>query len=301
MHPVRSRTSHLLRWASALGFTALHGGVFAFNCGPNALTYAVTDINNVTTGFRCVVYTYHGLSHGAPDFEFTWYGEGRKGGQSYRHIGAACATAEVCNPPHARAIYISGNGESLTGQALGLRPIVTEASAAPATIRLEGDWNETWRRVSNLSFVPMPPPTTCGPALDTYEVRARNANGPGPVAGLRCVERSSSQFVWYGVGQWPNQGTYAHLGFGTSYVAGGATRRTGGAADLCDGSIGQACSRYPFSTLQLAASTYYQGFEVTGSWNEWWLRPGSYPPPVVPEPPPPRVCERRPYLPQCQR
>ena len=288
-HPSLARTRRL---AFGLLLFGVHLSSSAFNCGSNHSTYALLNADGTIAGVRCVfIQSLAKNAIGEADFEIRWYGEGQSPGQSYRQIGYASSYyVKPVSSYSSAAMYISGNGETRSGQVAGLPvPSVSGTVSPPETIAFGAPWNETWRLLIFADYTPLAPPNTCGDGLDTFEVRARKTSGRGlgPVVGFRCLWRPFfSGGQWYGVGQWPGQQPYRHLGIRYDVYP------VGDALDICEGT----CKKVPPNSLKFSdAGPNYDGFRVTGAWNEYWIRPGTY---TEPDPLPP-ACKQRPNLPQC--
>jgi len=130
---LRRRTLTWLKHTLGPLLLALCGTSWAFNCGPHALTYAVNDDTGAPVGIRCVRYSFLGVDQALINCEFTWYGEGRWGDRSYRHIGQAMQNNAIVSPGVGFAADISGNGEFFSGGACGtLRPDGGAQSTMPA-------------------------------------------------------------------------------------------------------------------------------------------------------------------------
>ena len=280
---LRGCTGSWARRCLALLVVAFHGSSFAHDCGPNLLTYSATDAASSATGIRCVQYKFNGVDQsGAAQFDLTWYGEGKHGADVFRQLGFGCNAFGVCDHA-ATGAFISGNGETKVGKfkiSLG----VAESSDRPSRIDVTGDITETWTRVDTVDYVPLPPPSQCGPALEVFEVRAVRSS-PGPIAGTRCLFRddtvnSGNGAAWYGVGNWPGQtGGYAHLGAGT--LNRWKNLSVGQASDICSSATAANCHSYPPGSLSFTKlSTLYKGYKVDGAWHEYWFRPGTYKDPV---------------------
>lgn len=127
-----------------------------FRCGPHTLTYFVKSDEGPVAGIRCVkVVNNH---------SFAWYGEGRWGSLSYRHVGYAAGdnfNGGVRFWGSMADIY--GNGESYQGfynQNLNFEassPI--DGPVRPETIKILSPWKEIWYLAGyseNVPYEPLP-------------------------------------------------------------------------------------------------------------------------------------------------
>ena len=262
-----------LRKVFVAAFFIFSEATLAFNCGPHTLTYVVTSANGSPAGIRCVKLEFGGVDHGMPQYELYWYGEGKWGNASYRHVGFGAQNYGVNNPGTGFAADIYGNGETFNGRATNLGIRIVEVSHAPSKIVITGAWNETWSLTQNVQYTALPNPTVCGSNFETYKVRA--SGGIGPVMGLRCVisDLRYKLSVWYGTGSWGGGGIYKHLGMVLPLYGlglGPTVARYGQASDLCDSSVGQSCNTFPTRSIIFTPTSDMQGFNLTGAWNENW-------------------------------
>ena len=280
-----------------------------FKCGGTFLTYEVgspgSDLTPPCTqdnpcgptGVRCVKYDPGGNEL------FVWYGEGKHGQRSYRHVGIAINATEF-SPITGRAGDIYGNGEDYNNNVTGLNFQIEGNWPSPDRIRVTGTWQELWKRVDTANYTPLPSrPAECGDNFVKYT--ASSASG-GPGTGLRCVLHALGSAVgssdegtppyttvWFGNGRWGAQ-TYTHVGRVTitnppNQVSGDGPAGTGEAFDICDPRLGQFCNSVPLNSLRFAyrtfrcgsgehgvpATTRPYGYHVEGqNWNENWTKQG---------------------------
>jgi hypothetical protein len=159
---MKSRIFLLAICLVALGSYTLPTTARAVACGPHMLTYAVHGSDGVpASGLRCVKVYWHSPDGRSADFD--WYGEGNWGRGSYRHIGTGYTYRGEFGSL-ARAADIFGNGETFSAVSRNLIPEVAVGNwPAPQEIRIWGDWDEIWRLVTDINYVPLPLPTVCGP------------------------------------------------------------------------------------------------------------------------------------------
>jgi hypothetical protein len=229
----------------------------AFQCGANLVTYRVRSLSNGQAGgIRCVKFTEGSIDGSTP--RFAWYGEGRWGNRSYRHVGHAfrhplkVATLRV---GYASDIY--GNGEYANGNFNG--NLTIQVINNGQKIKVTGAWNEEWIKESSVNYKPLPTMKTCGSNFAAYQVSDLTGQRQG--TGVRCVlQLGPSTQTWFGNGQW-NGTTYSHLGTlsGLSGV---------GASDLCNSAFGAVCGQYDYGSLNL--TPFDGGYDVTGAWRERW-------------------------------
>jgi hypothetical protein len=201
---------------------------------------------------------------------FAWYGEGRWDGIVYRHVGHAFASPDASRPNtyHAFATDMYGNGETVQGDYFG-GFVMTVLDRD--TIQVSQGWNETWKRVPSVGYIPLPPPTNCGQYFDQYSVQsldsysARYSRKPVKTRqgqGVRCVLKSgATNTTWLGFGTW-NGAYYMHLATGAA--------RGFGASDFCS-SPQDICNEAPYGTLRKRISQTWKKTVVDG-WNEIWLK-----------------------------
>ncbi|WP_246275813.1 WD40 repeat domain-containing protein, partial [Brasilonema bromeliae] len=220
----------------------------------NLLTYVVKARDHrVGTGIRCVKFSDGG---GNTIPSLAWYGEGKWGGKTYRHVGHAFYNNGKLI---GSASNIYGNGEDINGnfdKNLDVK-IVNQS-----TIRVKdasGVWNEEWKKQdSPIKYEPLPMPNTCGGHFDEYKVSDLKSSRQGGY-GLRCILRvGAKNTTWFGNGKWEDT-IYTHLGTLSS--------KGYGADDICY-TRDQFCNTFEYGLLKL---THNSGdFEVTGSWSEKW-------------------------------
>ncbi|MEA5504786.1 hypothetical protein VB735_17045 [Halotia wernerae UHCC 0503] len=221
-----------------------------FSCGRYLRTYIVKPLDNRKgTGIRCVKF-----SEGKPGTtvpRLAWYGEGKWGSATYRHIGQAIyRNSNLVG----FASDIHGNGENTNNNFPGNLKVQVLGS----TIRVTGAWNEEWQLVRATNYNPLPRPRTCGGYFDQYKVSDLAGNRRG--SGLRCVLRvGPNNTTWFGNGNWGGS-TYSHIG----------TRSFNGhgAADICGAGFGPICNTFSWGSLKL--NPVPGGFDVTGAWSEKW-------------------------------
>jgi hypothetical protein len=241
-----------------------------FSCGPYMETYVVSSPDFFWgEGIRCVKWNLEART-GARVPAFAWYGEGRWDGIVYRHVGHAFASPDASRPNtyHAFATDMYGNGETVQGDYFG-GFVITVLDRD--TIQVSQGWNETWKRVPSVGYIPLPPPTTCGQYFDQYSVQsldsysARYSRKPVKTRqgqGVRCVLKSgATNTTWLGFGTW-NGAYYMHLATGAA--------RGFGASDFCS-SPQDICNEAPYGTLRKRISQTWKKTVVDG-WNEIWLK-----------------------------
>ena len=156
---------------------------------------------------------------------------------------------------------MTGNGEEYHNAATGTLDIEVVAGdwPAPDKIEVRGGWFEDWTRVEATTYAPLPPPTTCGPYFDEYQL---DTPPDRPGSGLRCfLGNTGNRTTWYGNGEWGGT-RYTHIG--TLGVSG-----HGEARDLCGPAFGAFCGMTPPQSLHFSTATPRR-FGVTGAWNEQW-------------------------------
>jgi hypothetical protein len=242
-----------------------------FSCGPYALTYRVTSLSTGEFGgVRCVR-----VLTGDPIF--VWYGEGRWGGNPYRHLGMAY---HVENFPLgtrtlvAAASDMYGNGEAFNNSFPG--NLIPEYDPnewpAPRVIRMKGAWNEQWTLVSGVDHTALPRPQVCGSNFDQY--LAFDLGGVRRGLGLRCMLRVGPNNVlplirpFFSNGDW-NGTTYTNLGLYNDEVFPITGHTTGSAVDLCGPAFGSFCNQFPLRSVTFTPVSP-RGFNVTEAWNEVW-------------------------------
>jgi hypothetical protein len=237
----------------------------SFSCGPLTPTYEVRDFNNRVVGIRCVKYF-------PVNDTVVWYGEGRWGSLTYRHLGMASGHPENFGYFGA-AGDLPGNGAIANNFASYVTIAFTGNWPAPDVIHAGGNWNETWRKVKYTTYEPLPKPQSCSSiSFDYYE--ARDAFEGATDSGIRCVLRTGGLFrPWFGTGQWSNI-SYTHIGLGSFPTNGGAAG-SAGATDLCG--LGQFCGEAVMGSLHIQAlyewlnrHWVFDGFQISGAWNEFW-------------------------------
>jgi hypothetical protein len=282
-----------LRTAKAMAIGVLATGLLAeityaqnFKCGSDLLTYEVVSSDH--QGIRCVRYD-------PQDAElFVWYGEGRRGQRTYRHVGIAFRGGADIGTTGRAADMTTGNGEDFNNNVTGLVFVADGSWPRPSMITVTGSWNEQWNlRTDGVNYYPLPMPTSCGQNFAQYDV---GSLGGVEGSGLRCVLRTPGtqptqleegsapyQTAWFGNGNWQGR-TYAHIGrlsidrgdLGTGSPAG-----TGRASDICDPHFGQICNSSPPDPLKFsyrdcrvgALPTEFTGYSVGGPWKERWTLP----------------------------
>jgi hypothetical protein len=228
----------------------------SFQCGSDLVTYRVRSLNNGQDGgIRCVKFT-----EGSPDGStprFAWYGEGRWGNASYRHVGHAFRHPVNGTLRIGYASDIYGNGENASANFDG--NLKMKVLNQGKRIQVTGAWNEEWIRVGNVDYTPLPTLQTCGSNFAEYQVSDLTGQRQG--SGVRCVlQLGPSKQTWFGNGQW-NGTHYSHLG--TLSGLNGV-----GASDLCDSSFGSTCGSFGYGSLKLTPSD--GGYVVNGDWSEQW-------------------------------
>jgi len=265
------------------------GAEAAFACGPDLATYEVRAANgSPAPGVRCVRFVNRQ--------SFAWYGEGRWGSSTYRHLGYAVGPAEVITGPGnsftGYAADFHGNGETTSGNFPGTldmripnppaQPAWNETNP-PREIRVGGAWREVWvlRAGSVSGWSSLPPVQRCGPHLEAYAVsvgtnddRVRQVVPGSSSWGVRCLLNADGKqpAAWYGEGAWGGN-DYRHLG--TAFF--GLLGASWGAADICQPSFrvparATFCGAARFGDLQLRRANADRSVRVTGAWNEWWDR-----------------------------
>jgi hypothetical protein len=260
-----------------------------FKCGGDLLTYDVVSLDHVPGyGVRCLWY------NGQSPENFVWYGEGRWGQRTYRHVGIAFQDAD--SGPIGQAADLAGG--DFNNNVTGLIFHATNGSwPSPNVIQVTGVWNELWTlRPNGVNYSPLPRPTACGDNFVAYNVSSLSGI---PGSGLRCVLRmpgtqliqeGSPPYVtaWFGNGQWEGR-SYSHIGriSVTRGVPPNQEQRiiagSGEATDICDPRFGQFCNSAPANSLQfvyrLCRSTTpppppvtfdFAGYDVIRAWNEHW-------------------------------
>jgi hypothetical protein len=230
----------------------------AYNCGPHLYTYQVRSLANTPgNGVRCVKFGEGHPGNMLP--AFAWTGEGRWQGSSYRHVGHAYGEPDGGLVGYASDI--SGNGEAFSNNFNGNLQISTSGGPIPATIRVQGAWNEEWALVRGANYVPIVPALIkrCGPYFHQFTVNDLGGDRQG--RGIRCMLQVGPQpnVTWFGQGTWSGA-TYSHLGT--------MAHNGYGASDVCDGRFA-ICNVFPWGSLSFTPN-FLGGFDVTGSWNERW-------------------------------
>lgn len=225
-----------------------------FTCAPKLRTYIVKSLSTGEFGgVRCV--KFNPTTSGSSIPRLAWYGEGRWGSNTYRHVGHGFISGSKIV---GYASDINGNGEHTNANFPGNLNITIVNGYK---IRVTGAWNEEWNYTDTpVNYTPLSRPAKCGGYFDEYRVSdlAGSRNG----RGLRCVLRVGVRnTTWFGNGDW--EGTnYSHLG----------TRSQGGygAADICAAPFGPTCNHFLAGSLKL--TTVSGGFNVTGAWSEKWRK-----------------------------
>jgi hypothetical protein len=260
------KASLLALMTTGCGLPLLQTAAYSqFTCGPYTTTYFVKGYTDQPVGIRCLKF----IPRSTPGFEaqdrVIWYGEGRWGTFTYRHLGFAAASGTGFR---GSAGDLPGNGA--IADYFSPDVVLTPVSGnwpAPETILVWGNWNETWYRAPSVNYIPLPRPQYCGTYFDDYEAATGLFGDP---IGIRCVLRVSGTLrPWFGNG--PN---YTHIGVGNLPTTRWSTG-SGGATDLCG--LGPACRDYPQGQLRFARRYEYAGggylflgFQVSGAWNEFW-------------------------------
>src|SRR5205823_2642327 len=141
--------------------------------------YDVVSLENVPgSGVRCLWY------NGQSPENFVWYGEGRWGQRTYRHVGIAFQDPD--SGPIGRAADLAGG--DFNNNVTGVMFHVTQGSwPNPSVIQLTGAWHEQWTlRPGGVYYSPLPRLTACGDNFVAYNVSSL-AGVPG--SGLRCALR----------------------------------------------------------------------------------------------------------------
>jgi hypothetical protein len=231
----------------------------SFTCAPHLLTFVVRPLDNRQgTGIRCVK-----IGEGTPSStrlpRLAWYGEGKWAGATYRHLG--------------HAFY---RGSNLVGSASDFKEdihnnfnqnlkveLAAGTWANPTQIRVTGAWNETWTRVNQANYSPLPRPTSCGGFFDEYKVSDLNGTRQG--RGIRCVLNvGQKNTTWFGNGWWGEvNNTYSHVGTRAS--------KGYGASDICKTPFGPTCNNFGWGSLKLTPVAP-SGFDVTVAWSEKWRK-----------------------------
>jgi hypothetical protein len=224
----------------------------SFSCGPHVRTYVVRPLDNRQgVGIRCVKFSEGKPGTAIP--RLAWYGEGKWGGSTYRHVGQAIYRGRNLV---GFASDIHGNGEDINNNFPG--NLQVQVLGGGSTIRVTGGWNEEWRLVNSTNYRPLSRPRTCGGYFDQYQVSDLTGGRNGD--GLRCVLRvGPKNTTWFGNGNWEGS-TYSHLG----------TRSFNGhgAGDLCGNNFGAICNTFGWGSLKLTPVP--GGINVTGAWSEKW-------------------------------
>ncbi len=225
-----------------------------FTCAPHLRTYVVKSLSTGEFGgVRCVKFISTKPGSNIP--RLAWYGEGRWGGNTYRHVGHGLIRGSKIV---GYASDINGNGEDANGNFPGNLNIKIISGHK---IQVTGAWDEEWNYTDTaVNYTPLSRPTKCGGYFDEYRVSDLVGSRNG--RGLRCVLRVGARnMTWFGNGEWEGT-TYSHLG----------TRSTGGygAADICAAPFGPTCNNFSFGSLKL--TTVSGGFNVTGAWSEKWRK-----------------------------
>ena len=223
-----------------------------FSCNSDSrsglLTYVVKALDNrVGSGIRCVKFSDGG---GSTIPVLAWYGEGRWGSKTYRHVGHAFYNNRRII---SSASNIHGNGEDINYNFdKNLKVKIVNKS----TIRVTGAWNEEWKLVSSANYKPLSMPyNTCGGYFDEYGVSDLRKSRQGK--GLRCILRvGSPNTTWFGNGKWENT-EYTHLGT--------LSFKGYGADDFC---YTLFCNTFEYGLLKLTLNS--RDFNVTGAWSEKW-------------------------------
>ncbi len=222
----------------------------SFKCAPHLRTYVVKPLDRRSgTGIRCVKFSDGKPGTAIP--KIAWYGEGRWGRSTYRHVGHAFYRGRNLV---GFASDIHGNGEDTNNNFPGNLKVQISGSK----IRVTGAWNEEWTLVRAANYKPLERPQTCGKYFDQYKVSDLAGSRRG--SGLRCVLRVGPRnTTWFGNGEWGGN-TYSHLG----------TRSTKGygAGDICDAPFGPICNTFGYGSLKF--NSVPGGFNVTGAWSEKW-------------------------------
>jgi hypothetical protein len=250
-----------------LSITTAQPSQASFACGPHYKTYRVQSRNGAQgSGVRCL------RSTPTVSLSGIWYGEGKWGNQTYRHIGATVGSM-------GEAADIHGNGETTDGS-FPLKSLSFSSSGGPdhKVLRVTGAWNETWiletDGVVESYTSSLPPVSVCGRNFTQFQVRST----AGERGGVRCVSKSPNTLgLWYGEGQWGGT-PYLHLG---QLIMKGNTPQYF-AYDICEPSRSKACGAFQnnlrFST-DLFAPAVSDPFvklviNVTGAWSEEWNKVG---------------------------
>jgi hypothetical protein len=247
-----------------------------FNCGPHTLTYEVRSLsNNAFGGIRCVKKD-NGYDAYVPSI--AWYGEGKWGSCTYRHVGHAFyssySSPYTYNKGYASDIY--GNGECANSNFNG--NLTVSVKNDWTKIYVTGAWSEVWTKVSTVNYTPLNRPYRCGVTnggyFDQYYVNDTLpvSQGGRYGAGLRCMLKiGRAATTWFGNGWWSSfSNQYSHLGTKgiTQYTF--SSYLTGyGASDLCGFNFGPVCSNFAYGSLKFS-SRLPRGYFVTGSWRETW-------------------------------
>lgn len=222
-------------------------------CGDNFTQYAVKTNDASSAGIRCV----------KMEGNITWYGEGHWGDKTYRHIGWANRTSGTPAIAQASAYDLSGNGETVAGGFSGnLRLQPSTGGTAPDTITVSGAWNEVWQRSGQSGYRSrLGRVVACGPNFQTFTVQKTGMAG----SGVRCVPINGEK-IWLGAGDW-NGYTYSHLGrlYDSTWTQ---PEFSVGATDICG--LGRACAAFGFGQIKFRRTE--QGYDLSGAWNESWLR-----------------------------
>ena len=236
-----------------------------FSCGPQLVPYAVDG----ETAIRCVKFV--------DSNSFAWYGEGRRDGVAYRHLGYATRRDPTTLTGYVEAL--AGDVPALP-RANGTLALTHDAPAGdwlrdpPGTIRVGGAWHELWHLGAPPGFRhTLGRQRGCGSSPAFYAVVGADGSES---ASARCVVLAGRRVVaWYG---FERSGAARHAQIGTGVfptAANGFVVTRWGVSDLCEPADSD-CATIRYGDIRMDPSdlTDDRGFvdvHVSGAWNETWV------------------------------